>query len=47
MKDLCDLCLVVPCDNMQFIEDLHLCISHSIFTALRARLMASRAANAA
>ena len=35
MKDLCDLCLVVPSDNMQFIEDLHLCISHSVFTALR------------
>jgi D-sedoheptulose 7-phosphate isomerase len=35
MKELCDLCLVVPSDNMQFIEDLHLCISHSIFTAVR------------
>jgi D-sedoheptulose 7-phosphate isomerase len=35
MKELCDLCLIVPCDNMQFIEDLHLCISHSIFTAVR------------
>ncbi len=35
MKALCDLCLVVPCDNMQFIEDSHLCISHSIFTAVR------------
>jgi len=35
MKELCDLCLVVPCDNMQFIEDLHVCISHSIFTAVR------------
>jgi D-sedoheptulose 7-phosphate isomerase len=35
MKDLCDLCVVVPSENMQFIEDLHVCISHSIFTALR------------
>ncbi len=35
MKDLCDLCLIVPCDNMQFIEDLHVCISHSVFTAVR------------
>jgi len=35
MKDLCDICLVVPSDNMQFIEDLHLCISHSVFTAVR------------
>lgn len=38
MKSLCDLCLVVPSNSMQFIEDVHLCISHSIFTALRARL---------
>jgi D-sedoheptulose 7-phosphate isomerase len=35
MKILCDLCLVVPSDNMQFIEDLHTSITHSIFTALR------------
>ncbi len=35
MKDLCDLCLIVPSDNMQFIEDLHVCISHAIFTAVR------------
>lgn len=35
MKELCDLCLVVPSSNMQFIEDLHVCISHAIFTALR------------
>lgn len=38
MKDLCDICLIVPSNNMQFIEDLHLCISHSIFTAVRDRL---------
>ena len=40
MKGLCDLCLVVPSDNMQFIEDLHVCISHSIFTALRSYMNA-------
>jgi D-sedoheptulose 7-phosphate isomerase len=39
MKNLCDLCLIVPSDNMQFIEDLHTCVTHSIFTSLRARLM--------
>ncbi len=38
MKALCDLCLVVPSDNMQFIEDLHVCISHSVFTAMRHQL---------
>lgn len=40
MKELCDLCLVVPSDNMQFIEDLHVCISHSIFTSLRSHMEA-------
>jgi D-sedoheptulose 7-phosphate isomerase len=35
MKNLCDLCLVVPCDNMQHIEDSHLAVSHAVFTALR------------
>lgn len=38
MKPLCDVCVVIPCDNMQIIEDLHLCVAHSIFTALRHRL---------
>jgi D-sedoheptulose 7-phosphate isomerase len=35
MKSLCDVCVVVPSDNMQIIEDLHLSISHSVFRALR------------
>jgi D-sedoheptulose 7-phosphate isomerase len=38
MKDLCDVCLVIPSDNMQIIEDLHLSVTHAIFTAVRARL---------
>jgi D-sedoheptulose 7-phosphate isomerase len=38
MKNLCDLCLVVPSDNMQMIEDLHLCIAHALFTRIRRRL---------
>ena len=42
MKALCDLCLVVPCDNMQFIEDLHSCVAHSIFTGLRALIKISQ-----
>jgi D-sedoheptulose 7-phosphate isomerase len=31
MKSLCDICAVVPSDNMQVIEDLHLAMAHSIF----------------
>lgn len=38
MKDLCDICLIVPSDNMQIIEDLHLSVTHAVFTALRARI---------
>lgn len=34
MKDLCDLCVVVPSENMQVIEDLHLSISHCVFSLL-------------
>jgi D-sedoheptulose 7-phosphate isomerase len=38
MRALCDSCIVVPCDNMQIIEDLHLCIAHSLFTCVRSRI---------
>jgi D-sedoheptulose 7-phosphate isomerase len=38
MRALCDACIVVPCDNMQVIEDLHLCIAHSLFTCIRGRI---------
>ncbi len=38
MKNLCDLCLIVPSDNVQIIEDLHLSVTHAVFTALRAQI---------
>ena len=38
MKDLCDLCVVVPSNNMQIIEDLHLSVTHAIFRALRTKI---------
>jgi D-sedoheptulose 7-phosphate isomerase len=44
MKDLCDICVVVPSDNMQIIEDLHLCVSHAIFTCIREKLSATASA---
>ncbi len=47
MKPLCDLCLVVPSDNMQHIEDAHLIVSHAIFTAVRAHVSAPRVRAAA
>lgn len=41
MKPLCDICAVVPSDNMQMIEDMHHAILHSIFTVVRKRLRAA------
>jgi D-sedoheptulose 7-phosphate isomerase len=38
LRDLCDFCMIVPSDNMQVIEDLHLSIAHSLFTSVRARI---------
>jgi D-sedoheptulose 7-phosphate isomerase len=45
MKSLCDICVVVPSDNMQIIEDLHLSMAHSIFRIVSSR-MAGRAMTA-
>jgi D-sedoheptulose 7-phosphate isomerase len=35
MKVLCDLCIIVPSDNMQIIEDFHLSVAHSLFLIVR------------
>jgi hypothetical protein len=41
MKALCDICLVVPSNNMQIIEDLHVSIAHTLFTIIRHRISSS------
>jgi D-sedoheptulose 7-phosphate isomerase len=38
MKKLCDVCIVVPSENMQQIEDCHLSIMHAVFLAVRHNL---------
>lgn len=38
MKSLCDTCVIVPSNNMQIIEDLHLAIAHSIFRIVYTRI---------
>ena len=43
VKALADLCLIVPSDNMQHIEDAHLCATHAIFRAIRQRMNKSNA----
>jgi D-sedoheptulose 7-phosphate isomerase len=35
MKPLCDICVIVPSENMQIIEDLHLSIAHAVFRVVR------------
>jgi len=42
-KMLADLCLIVPSDSMQHIEDAHLCATHAIFLAIRQRMMLNNA----
>lgn len=34
LKDQCDICVIVPNDSMQVIEDAHLVILHAVFLAL-------------
>ena len=38
MKSICDTCVVVPSNNMQIIEDLHLAMAHSIFRVVYSRM---------
>jgi len=40
MKSLCDVCAIVPSDNVQQVEDLHHATIHSIFVAVRESLLA-------
>ncbi|PYU23820.1 MAG: phosphoheptose isomerase [Acidobacteria bacterium] len=39
MPGLCDLCMVIPSDNMQIVEDLQLSIAHALFTVIRHRII--------
>jgi len=38
MKSLCDVCVVLPSDNMQVIEDFHLSVTHAISSVIRRRI---------
>jgi D-sedoheptulose 7-phosphate isomerase len=35
MKSLCDICVIVPSDNMQIIEDFHISVTHAMFSVIR------------
>ena len=38
MRALCDAIVVIPSDNMQLIEDLHVGVTHFLFTFIRSRI---------
>ena len=38
MKELCNICLIVPSDNMQRIEDTHMIIEHALFSYIKDQL---------
>lgn len=38
MKALCDVCILVPSEQMQQIEDSHVCVMHAVFLAFRQRI---------
>lgn len=38
MKALCDVCVVLPSDNMQVIEDFHLSVTHAISSVIRQKV---------
>jgi len=42
MKNLCKPCIVIPSENMQIIEDLHLSVTHAIFSIVRHKLNLNR-----
>lgn len=41
MQFLCDVCVVIPSNSMQLIEDFHVAVTHSIFVNLRRRILES------
>ena len=38
MKSLCHVCVILPSDNMQIIEDFHLSITHAISSVIRRKI---------
>lgn len=39
MKGLCDVCVILPSDNMEVIEDFHLSMTHAISSVIRRRIL--------
>jgi D-sedoheptulose 7-phosphate isomerase len=41
MKNLCDVCVILPSDNMQIIEDFQLSVTHAMFSVIRQQISES------
>lgn len=44
LRDLCEPCVIIPSENMQVIEDLHLSVAHAVFTTIRKRICCAKEA---
>lgn len=38
MAGLCNICVIIPSDNMQIIEDFHVSVTHAVFSVIRRRI---------
>jgi len=38
MANLSDICVIIPSDNMQIIEDFHVSVTHAVFSVIRQRI---------
>lgn len=38
MKNHCDVCMILPSDNMQIVEDFHLSVTHAMSSVIRRRM---------
>jgi D-sedoheptulose 7-phosphate isomerase len=38
MAGLSDICVIIPSDNMQIIEDFHVSVTHAVFSVIRQRI---------
>jgi D-sedoheptulose 7-phosphate isomerase len=43
LPEVCDMCIVIPSDNMQIIEDFQLAVAHALFTVTRDRIKTATA----
>jgi D-sedoheptulose 7-phosphate isomerase len=45
LPEICDVCIIIPSNNMQIIEDFQLAVAHALFTVTRHRIRAATVAS--